>query len=484
MKIRKDITDSLAELYRKYGMPDHCGLCKKFKRCSHLDPSKICLWLKKSKVMLKRFSLAFAVVVVLTAFQGSSAMAQSGTAVIGSEGGEVVSSDNKVKLVIPSGALAGNTSITISTITPETLDPEIPQGTILLNLVECLPHGLIFQSPIEIVYTLSSPEIPGTPVMLGLYDGGSEEVVSTGVVSKVEADGVTVKAQIEHFSIYAALKNLIPQGAPIGGGVKIPLPDMLTGAFSHGIPIAVSPGRKKIQPSLGLTYRSGGGNSWTGYGFSLNPGYIVRSTRLGPPSYNDEQDTFYLITDAGTTELVHLIDNLYQSKIESAFSKFYKESDDSWRVVGKDGSVMKFGESPDAREISSNGTFSWAVTKAQDTNGNYIEFVYSKDQGKFYLSRINYTGHDGGTAPTNSVEFILEDRSDVSFSYISTSKITTAKRLKEILAKVGNDVVWRYALEYAYSPDSDRSLLMSVTQFASDNSSLPVQTFTYQRSND
>lgn len=433
--------------------------------------------------MIKRLSFAL-LILSFGIFFNSLALAGDGTAVIGADGGEVVSADNKVKLVIPPGALAGNTTISISTIAPDTLGAEIPQGTILLNLVECLPHGLIFQSPIEIVYTLPSSEIPGTPVLLGLYDAGNTEIVSTGVVSKVEADGVTVKAQIEHFSIYAALKNLIPQGAPIGGGVKIPLPDMLTGAFSHAVPITVSPGRKKIQPGLGLAYRSGGGNSWVGYGFSLNPGYIVRSTRLGPPIYNDEQDTFYLITDAGTTELVHLIDNLYQAKIESAFSKFYKESDDSWRVVGKDGSVMKFGESPDAREISSNGTFSWAVTKAQDTNGNYIEFIYSKDQGKFYLSRINYTGHEGGVSPTNTVEFILEDRSDVSFSYISISKITTAKRLKEILAKVGNDVVWRYALEYVYSPDSSRSLLVSMTQYAADNSALPVQSFTYQGSND
>jgi hypothetical protein len=283
-----------------------------------------------------------------------------------------------------------------------------------------------------------------------------------------------------HFSTYAALKNLTPQGPPIGLGVKVPLPDMLTGAFSSAIPLTVPPGRKGMQPALALVYRSSNSNSWTGLGFSLNTGYIVRSTRLGPPSYIDTQDTFYFITDAGTTELVNLIDNLYQAKVESAFTKFYKEADDSWRVVGKDGSVLRFGQTSEAKEVSNSGTFAWFLTKATDTNGNYIEYDYVNDQGKPYLSRIDYTGNEMGVSPTNSVEFFLESRDDAFSSYISTSKIVTAKRLKEIQVKVNSELVWRYELTYNYSPDTNRSLLKSVTQYGADDKSLPTQNLSYQ----
>ena len=273
---------------------------------------------------------------------------------------------------------------------------------------------------------------------------------------------------------------MTPQNIPIGVGVKIPLPDLLTGAFSHSIPLSVPPGRKGIQPALSLSYHSSSSNSWVGLGFSLNPGYIVRSTRLGPPTYNDTQDTFYFITDAGTTELVNLIDNLYQAKVESGFTKFYKETDDSWRVVGKDGSILRFGQASDSREISTSGTFAWYLTRVTDTNGNYIEYSYTKDQGKSYLSRIDYTGSETGVSPANSVEFTLETRDDITSSYISTSKIATARRLKEIQVKQNSDLVWRYVLEYNYSPDTNRSLLKTITQYGSDGKSLPAQSLKYQ----
>lgn len=402
--------------------------------------------------------------------------------VIGAAGGQVISSDAKVRLIVPSGALGDPTAINISTVPKDALIGALPQGSSLLNAVDCKPYGLNFNVPVDIVYTLPQAEVPGTSVELGLYDSAQNMIIPTGQVSIVPEDGSTVTCPVTHFSTYVALKNLTPQAAPIGSGVKIPLPDMFTGAFGHSIPIAVSPGRKGVQPAIGLSYRSGSPNSWVGCGVSLNPGYIVRSTRLGPPLYDDTKDTFYFMTDAGTTELVRLIDNLYQAKIESSFTKFYKEADDSWRVVGKDGSIIRLGQVNEAKETSSSGTFSWYLTRVTDTNGNYVEYTYTKDQGKCYLSRIDYTGHENGISPANSVEFLLEPREDIFSSYVSKSKIATAKRLKEIITKVNNALVWRYVLDYVYSPDTNRSLLTSVTQYASDGNALPVQRFVYQKS--
>ena len=403
--------------------------------------------------------------------------------IIGSQGGEVISSDGKVKLVIPEGVLTSPHGIEILQVNKDTLQNATPTGATLLSVVECKPYGLVFNKPVSLTYTLYQAEVPGTAVELGLYDSVQAKIIPTGQTSVISADGYSVTFALTHFSTYAALKSLTPQGVPIGGGVKIPLPDMLTGAYSHSIPIAIPPGRKGLQPAIALTYRSSNANSWVGLGFSLNPGYIVRSTRLGPPTYIDTQDTFYLITDAGTTELVHLIDNVYQAKIESTFTKFFKEQDDSWKVVAKDGSILRFGQSADSKETSTQGTFSWYLTKAIDTNGNYIECSYTKDQGKSYLSRIDYTGNETvGISPRNSIEFFLESKDDISSSYISGVKIITAKRLKEIQVKVNSALVWRYVLEYGYSQDTNRSLLSSVTQYAGDGKSLPIQRFTYQKS--
>jgi len=403
------------------------------------------------------------------------------------------SADGKIKLVIPEGALNNNKArlsaalpearITIETITRQGFPAAaFPKDSQFLIGADFKPDDLFFKKEAVLIITLPEAQVPGTRIQLYYYSPGAKRFIAEGLPASVAKDSYTVSFKIRHFSGYAAFKNLIPTSAPIGAGVKIPLPDLLTGSFSHSVPLTIPPGRKGMQPSLSLNYRSSNSNSWTGLGWSLNPGYIVRSTRLGPPSYDDQKDTFYFITDAGTTELVWLIDNLYQAKIESSFAKFFKESNDSWRVLGKDGSQLFFGQSGESKETSPFGTFSWYLTKAIDNNNNYIIYTYIKDLGKSYLSRIDYTGNDAtGTSPTNSVELFTESREDILSSYISSAKISTSRRLNRIETRVDTDPVWVYKLDYGLSPDTNRSLLKSVTQFdAKEEKSFPAQEFEYQ----
>jgi len=253
-----------------------------------------------------------------------------------------------------------------------------------------------------------------------------------------------------------------------------------------------------MQPNIKLQYRSSSANSWVGMGWSLNPGYIVRSTKLGPPIYDDIEDTFLFVTDSGTTELVYLLDSpngrLYQARIESSFAKFYKEGD-GWRVVQKDGTALYFGETDESKEFSDLSkyglgiqTFLWNMTKIKDANGNYISLSYQKFENdeKSYLDLIEYTGHenDEGTVnlqPTNRIEFVLEDREDKPSNYISGNKISISKRLKEIFVSVNGECVWHYVVTYKYSHDTNRSVLESIKQFdGTDANWYPQQTFTYQ----
>ncbi len=413
--------------------------------------------------------------------------------VIGPAGGEIISPDGKVRVLIPGQALNSSIEISLITSLEDNLQGSTPQGKSLLQAAEFRAYDaqtnqylpdLEFLSDIRVVYTLDEPEVPGTELELGLYNPDTQKIESLEPrqVSLVSSSGDKVEFTLKHFSTYAALKGMFSEnGAPIGSGVDIPLPDMFTGAFGHSISLTIPPGRKKMQPNLGLNYRSSNPNSWVGVGFSLNPGYIVRSTRLGPPTYNDQQDTFYFINDAGSTELVHLTDNLYQAKIESAFTKFYKQADDTWKVVEKNGMSLYFGETSSSKETASLGTFSWYLTKALDTNSNSVEYQYTKDQGKVYLDYIDYTGNQRlSLSGPNRVEFYLESRRDEISSYISGSQISTAKRLSEIKVKQNSDLVWSYDLEYDYSPDTERSLLKSVTQIGADGTALPKQQFSYQ----
>ena len=138
---------------------------------------------------------------------------------------------------------------------------------------------------------------------------------------------------------------------------------------------------------------------------------------------------------------------------------------------------MYFGGSVNSKEDTQKGTFAWHLTRAVDPNGNFVEFDYEKDAGKVYLKGINYTG----PYPKYEVIFELEERSDKYSSYISGEESLMQKRLKYIKVYCDSDPVWTYTLEYEPSPDTDRSLLKSITQKGSGTESYPAKTFEYQR---
>lgn len=393
---------------------------------------------------------------------------------IGPEGGEVVSYDGKARLVIPAGAVLEPTRISVISISPSLFDEKLPKDYQSTVGVQCEPMGLILQKESQLIVKLDQEEIPGTELNLGLYNYGLDEVELLGQRSPVQKDGVTVIFSLWHFSEYFGLKSMVSQGAPIGSGVQVPLPDLLTGSYSYEVSIMAPPGRAKMQPAISVKYNSSSANSWAGYGWSLNQGYIARSTKSGMPSYDDEQDTFILVSGSSSSELVHLIDNLYQARVESEFSRFYKETDDSWRVVQKDGTSMRFGTGVDSKEGSVKGSFTWKLTQITDNNGNTINLSYAKDEGKSYLSNISYNGG------THVLDFYLEDRDDVVSSYLSGDKISMRKRLRRIDVSVGYSLAWHYELNYEYASETNRSLLKSVHRFTSDGKSFPAQEFNYQ----
>ncbi len=273
--------------------------------------------------------------------------------------------------------------------------------------------------------------------------------------------------------------------SPIATAIQSFQPDLFTGRATSAVPIAVPQGRKGLQPSLALAYASSNRNGWLGVGWSLDVGYIERFTKNGIPKY-DGSDVFTFMFQGISSELVRIPDGTYRAEDEGLFLRFEDKGLSGWEVRDKSGTRYFFGQDVTSQIQDSGQVFRWALDAVRDANGNTLTITYTRDQQQLYLSRIRYTGHaPTGLAPTNQVDFILENRPDGETSYRSGFGFTTAKRLKAIETRVLVDdsltLTRRYELAYTQSRRTGRSLLSSVTQIGADGvTSLPPSTFSYQ----
>ena len=297
--------------------------------------------------------------------------------------------------------------------------------------------------------------------------------------------------------------------------------DPFTGSVSYSLPIVVPPARQGTEPSLVLQY-SGAGNGWCGFGWSLGMGTIQRDTQNGLPVKRNAGEAYQMAYDnnkgftvsfASVNSRLTYIDTdaagiqEYRAEIDQAFLKYELDpTNNEWIVTDKSGNQFYFGEftGEDTETVgvrmdnpkftsATNGeqTFLWGLAKIVDMNGNTTYLDYVQDGNQIYLESVRYNGNLGDPAnnvdpisATHTIEFVLEDRPDTSFSYATGCKVASNKRLSEILVKIygtQEELVRRYKLNYRVSPSSRRSLLHDVVMFGADNvSSLPPVTFEYQ----
>ena len=130
-------------------------------------------------------------------------------------------------------------------------------------------------------------------------------------------------------------------------------PDLFTGRATTSIPIVVPSGRKGMQPALALTYSSSSRNGWVGVGWSLDVGYIERSTKKGVPTYT-LSDTFTCVLQGVTSDLIQISGELYRAKDEGLFLKFENHGGTGWEIHDKSGTRYFFGDRKSTRLNSSH----------------------------------------------------------------------------------------------------------------------------------
>ncbi|MBF0451370.1 MAG: VCBS repeat-containing protein [Candidatus Magnetomorum sp.] len=254
-------------------------------------------------------------------------------------------------------------------------------------------------------------------------------------------------------------------------------PQLNMGSGTYSIPIKIPPGRANFAPQVSLNFNTGKGNGIIGMGWTFPLMSVRRQTDKGLPKYSD-QDTF--ITESGK-ELINVQSSetqmLFRLKNETQFMKYtYYPSQNMWTC--KDRSGTTFFLTATIKQSDSSKTYAWYISKAVDTNNNQILYHYTHHYNQIYCQYIAYGPVEKGVpGQCHALFFIYENRHDPIIDYRPTFRLSTHKRLKQIVIKTRNQLVRTYTLTYCQN--RSLSLLSSVLVSGSDETTLPEKKFYY-----
>jgi len=262
-----------------------------------------------------------------------------------------------------------------------------------------------------------------------------------------------------------------------------------TGSFSQVVAIEV-PAFRGVEPRLALGYTSQGRGGFAGVGWGVSGFSTVErmSPGFGTPQY-DATDIYVLdgreliACPAPTTSPSCTTGGSHTTKDESYLKVKFDSGANSWTVWQRDGtrtvltSVYAIGA----------GTQLWGQTSTVDTRNNTATYAWALDPDTgldVYPSSVTFGPYQ--------VLLYRETRTDIMTAAIGGAALRQTRfRLKTVLVKHESEGAIRaYKLTYAMSPQTSRSLLMSVQEYGKDvvfnaewgvtgGTALPARTFEY-----
>lgn len=432
------------------------------------------------------------------------------------------------ELNIPKGVLKSSENFSITAlrdIDMPAITPEMVNVTSENSGYRFLPHGDHFSAPAKVSLGYDKSKIPTgyteqdiktfyfdrTEKKWIALDKDSVNLQQNVLVSKTThftdmVNGVLKVPESPETGSYApnSIKD-IKAANPSEGIVSIapPSPNSM-GSVTTNFPIKLPAGRAGMQPSLGVSYSSEGGNGWMGLGWDMSVPSVNIDTRWGVPTYNQGTETeLYSIGGEQLTfetspgifampnrnegfEKGRQTDRRFYPRIEGAYNMIIRKGtnpkDYIWIVTSKDGTKSYFGG--DETGINDNAVLKdasgnighWALYKTIDTNGNYVLHTYDKSTytgnpgnggQELHISQIDYTLHNTqNPAKKYKVLFTTTPgREDVQINGRLGFLQIESKRLSKVEIKYGDENVRSY--EFGYKNDDKtfrKSLLKNITE--------------------
>ncbi|HVQ93577.1 MAG TPA: GH-E family nuclease [Mycobacteriales bacterium] len=437
------------------------------------------------------------------------------------------------KLVVGPRAAAEPVTVGITPLTEAEL-PELDPG--MSNVTEgpqagyrFTPHPYEFTEPVEVSLPYDAAAAAAATSLQDVFTFYYDEAASCWrPLERVAVDeqAHTIVSRTDHFTDMINATVTVPDlpeggsfdptqikgiqaGDPGAAVSQIATPGATNAGDARlGYPIQIPPGRAGMQPNLGVSYSSAGGNSWLGMGWDVPMPAITVDTRWGVPRYNSGLETeTYLMGGQQLSPVAHRgplvarsADKVFHTRIEGGFQQVVRHgatpADYSWEVTDKSGTRYLYGGTPEATLADDAGhIFQWALREVRDLHNNFMRYqtVRQADLGvptggsvpgrALYPKQITYTGA-GDTDGPYTVTFIRDRelgeprRPDVTIDARGGFKRVTADLLRRIEVKFNGALVRKYELAYQTGAFG-KTLLRSVSQFGEDGRLFNTHTFDY-----
>ena len=280
------------------------------------------------------------------------------------------------------------------------------------------------------------------------------------------------------------------------------------GGATYSVTIQVPPGTAGMQPALGISYSSNGGNSLLGMGWSINGlSAITRcSTSFAQDGFRsgvnlDSNDRYCLDGArlmAVTASAYNAVGQEYRTELEGfarvfAIGPAYGSAPSGFTVETKSGQKSYYVPIVSPGQAT---PFMWVVSVVTDKLNNCMAFSYGRGVAgdELYPTMIAYSGRfAAGTCNStyNRVEFILDSvaRTDTDQMYVAGGASSQKQRIKTIRTvspmPAGVTATWvkEYRLDYGtgYSAATSRTRLQSIEECeGATGTCLPKTNFAWQ----
>jgi RHS repeat-associated protein len=468
----------------------------------------------------------------------SPSLPAAASPVVGPGGGVARSSDGRVVLSFPPGAVQRSTTVTIAEQARDAKTPSHLFHVFSLQARDDLGAEVErFAQPVVASVILRPSDVEGmqgSPAIFWLNEKGEW----VALVSRMDWGQSMVTVAIEHFSTFGAgILTALSFGAQDLPTVHGFTSDDWSGNSSIHYPLNLPPGPGKLGLSLSLDYSSesvngirggpeydGGTNldqqrantfnrqaSYVGWGWNLGGlGAIVNNLAAGITNT-------YLNAPGLSVQLVSTTGNGWQTDPQTFASIGHgtdKFSSEPWLVRTTDGMTFTFGSTLWGNGVAWNindGTCNEVLreahlTEVRDTYGNRAAITYAAETravtactGKSYVralrpTRIEYFAR-GEALSTARIDFGYSTRSDtnvVGYNNDFAEVYWSNYRLTSITVKVRTGTLdtnfataRTYQFDHAYQHNGDPAVsimtLSYIRQLGSSGGALPDWTFSYQK---